>query len=356
MAVLGNFQAATTELLAVRAQTIDPTIRDVASIMLLGVQIKTGAYGGASAMLQETFNARAKNSQSRNLYFSLTGQMLHSVRLRLDRYREFGVLTTDRTAPEELRPDLDGLRTLIEQAVEQAQQINDEEGRSLDVSALIEDAASLRMALARDSGDRMNWQREVAEARVRLAAPDTKKKNLFWAGLRNNASAASSPANALSSGAAFQPPNTKADTSAPTNGISNQNAKVTANANVNTAVANDNPNGGVKNNSAVGNSGAALSNNANVQPVALGSLIDKATQRIAPSYPATARNARVAGMVTVYVIVDEKGEVKAVQNATGPDLLRTAATDAARRWRFQPTYINGQAVRVAGFITFNFTL
>jgi protein TonB len=85
-------------------------------------------------------------------------------------------------------------------------------------------------------------------------------------------------------------------------------------------------------------------------------LITKAKDKVAPSYPAQARTTRVAGTVTVFLTVDEKGEVAEVKRTNGPELLRRAAEDAARRWKFKPTIINGQPVRVAGYINFNFAL
>jgi protein TonB len=85
-------------------------------------------------------------------------------------------------------------------------------------------------------------------------------------------------------------------------------------------------------------------------------LIDKATQKVNPSYPQTARAARVGGIVTVYLEIDENGAVKTVHRTNGPQLLRQAAEDAARRWKFKPTVIEGQPRRVLGFINFNFTL
>jgi protein TonB len=92
------------------------------------------------------------------------------------------------------------------------------------------------------------------------------------------------------------------------------------------------------------------------KPISVGSLIEKATQKISPSYPQNAKSARVMGIVTVYVEVDPNGAVSTVQSTSGPALLRQAAMDAARRWKFRPTLIDGQAVRVVGFINFNFTL
>jgi len=88
----------------------------------------------------------------------------------------------------------------------------------------------------------------------------------------------------------------------------------------------------------------------------VGSLVEKATQRVAPTYPQLARERNLRGVVTVYLLVNERGTVEAVQRASGPDLLRRAAEDAARRWRFRPTVVDGRPVRVAGFISFNFTL
>jgi protein TonB len=92
------------------------------------------------------------------------------------------------------------------------------------------------------------------------------------------------------------------------------------------------------------------------KPVNVGSLIEKATQKINPSYPQNAKTARITGIVTVYVEVDQAGAVSNVQTTSGPLLLRQAAADAARRWKFRPTVVGGQPVRVAGYINFNFTL
>ena len=69
-----------------------------------------------------------------------------------------------------------------------------------------------------------------------------------------------------------------------------------------------------------------------------------------------AKSARITGVVTVHLVVDEKGAVAAIERASGPQLLQQAATEAARRWRFRPTLIAGQPVRVTGYINFNFAL
>ena len=42
--------------------------------------------------------------------------------------------------------------------------------------------------------------------------------------------------------------------------------------------------------------------------------------------------------------------------ADGPQQLQQAAIEAARRWKFNTTEIDGHPVRVTGYLNFNFTL
>ncbi|HEX8353066.1 MAG TPA: TonB family protein, partial [Pyrinomonadaceae bacterium] len=62
------------------------------------------------------------------------------------------------------------------------------------------------------------------------------------------------------------------------------------------------------------------------------------------------------GNVTVYLVVNEKGDVESVQRADGPQQLQQAAAEAARRWKFNPTVVDGRPVRVTGFLSFSFAL
>jgi protein TonB len=77
---------------------------------------------------------------------------------------------------------------------------------------------------------------------------------------------------------------------------------------------------------------------------------------VPPSYPTLARAARITGNVTVFLVVNEKGEVESVIRADGPQQLQQAAIEAARRWRFNQTVVDGQPVRVTGYLSFNFML
>jgi protein TonB len=82
----------------------------------------------------------------------------------------------------------------------------------------------------------------------------------------------------------------------------------------------------------------------------------KIISKPAPAYPALAKQARVQGMVTVEILVDEQGRVVAAQATNGHPLLRMAAQQSAFHARFSPTTISGQPVKVSGVITYNFVL
>ena len=90
--------------------------------------------------------------------------------------------------------------------------------------------------------------------------------------------------------------------------------------------------------------------------VAGGIINGKAISKPPAVYPPAAKAARVSGMVTVQVEVDEDGSVAKAEAVSGPNLLREAAEDAAREARFSPTRLSGQPVRVTGVITYHFVL
>jgi TonB family protein len=58
--------------------------------------------------------------------------------------------------------------------------------------------------------------------------------------------------------------------------------------------------------------------------------------RVAPAYPEIAKRMRISGVVRLSVTVDAEGKVTDVKPLSGNGMLSTAATDAVRRWRFEP--------------------
>ncbi|MEK6409205.1 MAG: TonB family protein [Acidobacteriota bacterium] len=81
-----------------------------------------------------------------------------------------------------------------------------------------------------------------------------------------------------------------------------------------------------------------------------------ATRRVEPAYPPLAKAARVSGSVVVEVTADEEGNVISARAISGHPLLKDAAVEAAKGWRFAPTMLTGVPVKVIGIITFNFNL
>ena len=82
----------------------------------------------------------------------------------------------------------------------------------------------------------------------------------------------------------------------------------------------------------------------------------KAIQRVVPTYPELAKRIRLQGDVSVEVIISPEGRVESAREVQGHPMFVGAALDAARRWRFGPTFLNGVPVRVTGVITFVFKL
>jgi TonB family protein len=87
-----------------------------------------------------------------------------------------------------------------------------------------------------------------------------------------------------------------------------------------------------------------------------GVLAGEALARPEPEYPQAAVEARVSGPVVVEITIDESGNVISARALSGHPLLRDAAIDAARRWKFKRTQLSGIPVKVIGTITFNFNL
>jgi protein TonB len=90
------------------------------------------------------------------------------------------------------------------------------------------------------------------------------------------------------------------------------------------------------------------------RPKHIGVISGLATRRVEPPYPELAKAIGAQGSVVVSVTVSETGRVLEANAVSGHPSLRQASIDAARRWQFSPTMLNGIPVKVIGTITFNF--
>lgn len=80
----------------------------------------------------------------------------------------------------------------------------------------------------------------------------------------------------------------------------------------------------------------------------------KLVSSVMPVYPPVARSAGVAGNVVVQVSVGPTGAVVATKVVSGPAMLRQAAVDALKRWKYQPGTLNGTPVAVDITVTMSF--
>ena len=349
-------------------------MRDVARILLMGVYLTQSNYTRADALISERFKARTPGDENATrVYFALAGQLINGVRTRLERYRAFGLNPLSAELPSETRTDVEQLRTLLERVVDHARTIRDESAATTadgngsaatraasasagghDATALIEDAAAVRLTLAREGRERTRWQREIAEARQRLVSAETPRVAKASQPVPSRASAPAETAGAQAgNNASGNQERREVARSQPAPPSAATSASASANA----------PAGGnapTSNTPSAPPPGSANTQTATAraagEPLSVGSLHERATQKVPPSYPATARTLRIAGVVTVFLVVNERGEVESVQRMSGPSLLQPAAADAARRWRFRPTIVGDQPVRVTGFLNFSFTL
>ncbi len=80
----------------------------------------------------------------------------------------------------------------------------------------------------------------------------------------------------------------------------------------------------------------------------------KAVKLPRPDYPTDAVKQRIKGKVAVRVTVGENGDVSKGRVVCGHPIFATAVLAAAKRAKFTPTLIDGQAAEVTGIIIYNF--
>ena len=79
-------------------------------------------------------------------------------------------------------------------------------------------------------------------------------------------------------------------------------------------------------------------------------------RNVQPTYPQSARLARVQGVVTIEATIDPNGKVVEARVLRSVAPLDQAALDAVRQWEFSSTLLNGVPVPVIMTVTVNFTL
>ncbi len=78
-------------------------------------------------------------------------------------------------------------------------------------------------------------------------------------------------------------------------------------------------------------------------------------RRVTPAYPDIARRQRLRGSVELQAEIRKDGSVGKVDVVSGPMLLRQAAIDAVKQWRYRPAQLSGVPVDSSVRVTIDFT-
>lgn len=378
-----NYNAAIYELENIRRETNDSSVNAVADVLLMNSYLEQGDYKRASDFLTELYNQQKTAKPNTGAYYAaVSAQIVKSARNQIDRYRTLGLTVSDRNLPLEAVNDIERMRETLELVVAQAKEMSADKAKSAAAMGMLEEATNTRSALARDDYDARRWRDEVSDSRENLANSRSVITNAVDGTTQQAAAAPAvtaantqpvnvapslnqTPANAAGKTPALRPVNTESSTATAQNQETKTERPVTPNvAVVNTAnaaapqrnrVVPDVPKQDNVSAKTDAQPAPAIVE-ADASPLAVGSLIGYATKQTAAIYPAAAKSIRASGIVKVEVMINEAGEVAAVEKASGPPLLQTAAKDAIRKWKFRPFTRGGQPVRATGFVNFNFNL
>jgi periplasmic protein TonB len=78
--------------------------------------------------------------------------------------------------------------------------------------------------------------------------------------------------------------------------------------------------------------------------------------KIVPQYPVIAKSTGTQGTVLLQATISKAGTIQNLQVVSGPPLLRQAALDAVKAWRYRPYLLNSEPVEVETTVSVIFKL
>ena len=90
--------------------------------------------------------------------------------------------------------------------------------------------------------------------------------------------------------------------------------------------------------------------------VAASIMAGRAISKPSPIYPPFARTARVEGTVVLHASISKAGTIQNVSVISGPPMLRQAALDAVKTWRYKPYLLDNEPVEVETTVDVIFVL
>lgn len=351
-----NYSAAIYELENIRRESSDPTVNGVINVLLMNSYLEQGDYKRAQDFLAELAKNKTPNAAAN--YLTVAGQVVKGAKNQLERYRGLGLNVADRDLPIEAVADIDKMRQTLETVVEQSKVLGKDKAQTANAMALLEEATNARSSLAKDDFDATRWKNEAADAREFLANSRSVVVNAvndatLETANPNTVAANPTPTNTLPFPVPTGDKTTQTDTTAKTETIKIEKPIVVETPKEEPKQTDDSQKTTVEN---TRTRRVESSNTDTNTPLEVGSLLEYATQRVNPVYPQQAKTIRQTGVVKVEFTIDEKGQVASVQKLSGPTLLKNAAEDAVKKWKFKPFLRDGQPVKATGFVNFNFNL
>lgn len=414
--VIKNYGAAIYELENIKRETGDKTVRRVLNVLLMHAYLEQGDYIKAQKFLKGLH--KPTNTNSSMDYLAVAGQVVSGAKTQLERYKSLGLSVSDRNLPKEASSDIDNMRKTLELVITQSRDLGKNKKVAANAFALLEETTSARSNLAKDAYDAKRWENQLADAREELVNPNSKviysvenppinapnpdivdakdiklipqkvpdsntvaektntEEKSSLKPVADNKTTNTQPKEntedvetkkALAENTVAKNEPVKTEENKTKNALSPTDRKIRI---IPSAKRTDSEKTDKKETpklkstdqepkkeapkKSIENNVAKVINDGSPLPV--GSLISYATKRVNPVYPRQARSMRMTGTVTVEVVIDEDGKVKKVENTKGPSLLKRAARDAVRKWRFKPFERDGQPVQAKGFVSFNFNL
>ena len=402
-----NYNAAIYELEGIRREINDATVHSVVNVMLMNCYLEQGDYKRAQGFLNELFNAQKANKpNAAQNYFAVAAQVVKGARNQQERYKSLGLMMNDRNLTPDAIADVEKMRETVELVITQTKAASTDKKKASDAFALLEESSNARIVLARDDYDAKRWKEAVADAREGLMTSRSTVLNAAGDDEVNNTVASNQPTYTNSApttplktetqpsliqtsnqiapktetktenttepaknNVSFEPvPEQKQSVTTPEKTAAETPKETVAEKQLTPNVNPDNdapkvptrerrvntPNTSTE--TVAQNTNPTPTKVSDDTPLQVGSLVEYATQKVNPIYPPQAKTLRMTGTVKVEVMVDEQGQVSAVQNSSGPSLLQRAAADALKKWKFKPFTKDGQPVKAKGFVNFNFNL
>ena len=91
------------------------------------------------------------------------------------------------------------------------------------------------------------------------------------------------------------------------------------------------------------------------QQVATASALARATKKVAPEFPSVAKQLNLSGPQDVAVVVSAAGDVEDAKVVKGNAVFSSASLAAVKQWKFTPLLKDGQPVKFATTLTFNYS-